>query len=175
MPVQVLVVVTTHNSIISTARSWRPSRKKTFPRFVLFQKNGFYSDSFIWDYLTRLTLIGTHFNTPPEGGVLRHCVATRFIWGVCVTCVVCTYLGIVTDWYTSSDSLYNCHHHFGMNIPRASLLKWHIKRWTDYIRTSSTYVHVYVSTYMHLNINQDLYISSQTQSTYTVIFKQTGC
>jgi len=30
MPVQVLAVVTTHNSIISTARSWRPLRKKIF-------------------------------------------------------------------------------------------------------------------------------------------------
>jgi len=41
MPVQVLVVVTTHNSIISTARSWRPWRKKTFPRFFLLRNNFF--------------------------------------------------------------------------------------------------------------------------------------
>jgi len=80
MPVQVLVVVTTHNSIISTAQSWQPLRKKNFSPIFLFQKNIFYRDSFIWDYLTWLTPLRTHFNIPPEGGILRPCVAMHF-WG----------------------------------------------------------------------------------------------
>jgi len=60
--------------------------KDFFPIFR--QKNIFYRDSFIREHVTRLTPLGTHFNTPPEGGVLCPCVATHFLGGVCVPCVV---------------------------------------------------------------------------------------
>jgi len=51
----------------------------TDPREVLVRQN---------QNQSALTPLGTQFNTPPEGGVLRPCVATRFWGGVCVPCVV---------------------------------------------------------------------------------------
>jgi len=52
-----------------------------------------YHDSFIQDHLTQLTPLGTHFNTPPEGGFLCPCVATRFFGGSASLALLrCTYL-----------------------------------------------------------------------------------
>jgi len=52
------------------------------------QKNIFYRYSFICYYFTRLTPLGTHFNTPPRGGGPACLGCNALLEGVCVPCVV---------------------------------------------------------------------------------------
>ena len=54
---------TTHNSIISTARSWRPLRKKTFPIFLIGAKKYF---------LPRLIYLRISHPTDPPRDALQH-------------------------------------------------------------------------------------------------------
>jgi len=87
MLTQVLVVVTTHNNILSTnfvrglykthSQYLTPDDSRgIFQFFFLRTKNiHLHCDSFIWPQGS------THFNPPPEG-ILRFCAVTHFLqWG----------------------------------------------------------------------------------------------
>jgi len=93
---------------------WRPFRKNffkfpiyfIFPRFFLLKKNNFYRDSFIWDYLTRLNPLGTHFNTPPKGESCVPALQRAFLGGSASLALSrCTYLGrFRTFWVKNTFS-----------------------------------------------------------------------
>jgi len=74
-----LVVVTNHNSIISTARSWRPLRKKTFFRFVLLPKKIFFTVTHLCEIISP--------DWPPEG----HTSAPPPRGGSCVPALQCAF------------------------------------------------------------------------------------
>ena len=84
----------------------------------------------------------------------------------CIQKFLLTTTYIVTDWYT--ESFDNCHHHFEIIIARASLLNWHMKNSTNYIRTYTQYTCtcMCMSTYRHLKFHSDLHISSETPCEY---------
>jgi len=97
-----------------------------------------YHDSFIQDHLTQLTPLGTHFNTPPEGGFLCPCVATRFFGGSASLALLrCTYLAnkcplideCLYHWTRKQNLLYDYLHHPALSIwwktsPRTQILVW---------------------------------------------------
>ena len=145
-------MATTQKSILSTARSWRPLRKRLFP-IVFFQKISF--------TVTHLSEIispdwppeGRNSTPPPKEGFLRPCVATHF-WGGSASLALLRWTYLSPSLWMSSFQLHvknNVNVRGGEQLQNTSRTQQKHRDYWELLKNAvpSLYNHHYAKTWIH--------------------------